>query len=118
MAYTVLLGDEISSGDGAATATAALTTAVSRTISGNDDSFGPQFGSAFDFTLLFDHSVLTIVPTVLLITACPLYLYVRHRNPIQVDRDNLFWAKLVCNRILLSAACEMFEYSPVFFFPS
>lgn len=79
----------------AATAASATTTAVAKTAGRDDSLFGPQLGSTFDFTLLFDHAILTIAPTVLLIAACPLYVYFKHRDPVQVNWDSLFWTKLV-----------------------
>lgn len=78
-----------------------VTTTITETIyRGNDGSFGPQYGSTFDFTLLFDHTIFTIVPTVLIIAACPLYIYFRRRNPVEVERDALFWTKQATASIL------------------
>lgn len=88
-----------------ATATATVTTTVTKTVPGNDNSFGPQYGSSFDFTLLFDHSIFTIVPTVLLITACPLYVYFRRHDAVEVERGPLFWAKMV--RCLLNTVLSI-----------
>lgn len=67
---------------------------ANKSIEGNDGSFGPQYGSRFDLTLLFEHSILTVVPIGLLILACPLYIFVRRRRPIEVERDSLFWSKI------------------------
>lgn len=61
----------------------------------NDNSFGPQLGSKFDFTLLFEHAILTLVPTVLLIAACPFYVCFKRNDKIQVKRGKLFWGKVV-----------------------
>ena len=85
-----------------AIASATINATATKTLPGNDNSFGPQYGNSFDFTLLFDHSMFTIVPTALLITACPLYIYFRRRDPLQVERGRLFWAKMVRQVILLS----------------
>ena len=78
---------------------------VNKTAIGNDNSFGPQYGSAFDFTLLFNDAILTIVPTALLITACPFYIYAKRQDAVKVERGGVFWAKLVC---------FLFTYSPLF----
>lgn len=79
----------------ATTAATTTTTILIGTASGDDGAFGPQLGSRFDFTLLFDHAIIAIAPTIALIAACPLYVYFRHRDPVQVNRDALFWMKLV-----------------------
>lgn len=67
---------------------------ANKSIEGNDGSFGPQYGSSFDLTLLFEHSILTFVPIGLLILACPLYILVRRRRPVEAERDGLFWSKI------------------------
>lgn len=78
-----------------------VTTSITETVyRGDDGSFGPQYGSMFDFTLLFNHTIFTIVPTVLLIAACPLYVCFRRRNPVEAERDALFWTKLATASVL------------------
>lgn len=62
---------------------------------GDDDSFGPQLGSHFDFTLLFEHAVLTILPTSLCIVASPFYIVRYAKSPVCVASSLLLWAKLV-----------------------
>lgn len=59
-----------------------------------DNSFGPQFLDYFDFTLLFEHSILTILPSALIILACPAYIYHNARRAIVADAGALLWAKL------------------------
>lgn len=90
-------GSARADGDGGliALASATINATATKTVPGNDISFGPQYGSSFDFTLLFDHSMFTIVPTALLITACPLYMWFRRRDALQVERGRLFWTKMV-----------------------
>lgn len=93
------VGSARADGDGGliALASATIDATATKTVPGNDNSFGPQYGTSFDFTLLFDHSMFTIVPTALLITACPLYIWFRRRDAVQVERGRLFWSKMVCN---------------------
>lgn len=81
---------------GAGTFTATVTATGNRTAIGSDNSFGPQYGSTFDFTLLFNDAILTIVPTALLISACPFYIYAKRQRAVKVERGGVFWAKLVC----------------------
>lgn len=99
----------------AAAGNTALAAAVNSTVTtiakGSDNSFGPQYGSSFDFTLLFNDTVLTIVPTVLLITACPFYLYYKRQRDIQVERDGAFWGKLVCFALPSSRSSEYRGFS-------
>lgn len=75
-------------------------TTITEEIMGSDNSFGPQHGTAFDFTLLFNDVVLTIIPATFLIAVCPVALYSKRNVEPQVDPSPAFWAKLV--RLLLS----------------
>lgn len=63
-----------------------------------DDTFGPYAGfcrGGFDFTLLFEESILSIVPLVLLIGVIPLrLLYLIRRSP-KVEGGFLLPSKLV-----------------------
>ncbi|EFZ03270.2 ABC transporter, transmembrane domain, type 1 [Metarhizium robertsii ARSEF 23] len=68
---------------------------------GDDDSFGPQLGSHFDFTLLFEHAVLTILPTSLCIVASPFYIVRYAKSPVCVASSLLLWAKLAVLAVLL-----------------
>lgn len=63
-----------------------------------DDTFGPYAGhcrGGFDFTLLFEESILSIVPLVLLIGVIPLRILYLIRRSIKVERGFLLPSKLV-----------------------
>ena len=67
-----------------------------------DDTFGPYAGhcrGGFDFTLLFEESILSIVPLVLLIGVIPLRILYLIRRSVKVERGFLLPTKLVrsCN---------------------
>ncbi|KAK2601519.1 hypothetical protein QQS21_004904 [Conoideocrella luteorostrata] len=66
-----------------------------------DDEFGPQLWPQFDFTLLFEHAIFTIIPSGLLIIASPFYLFYYFRSPIYVTGSALLWAKLAATGGLL-----------------
>lgn len=66
-----------------------------------DNTFGPQFLKSFDLTLLFEHSILTILPSALFILACATYIYHRTRKPVVVDTGALLWAKLAVTSFLV-----------------
>lgn len=66
-----------------------------------DKTFGPQFLNYFDFTLLFEHSILTILPSALLILGCAAYIYYHTQNPVVVDAGALLWAKLAIAFLLV-----------------
>lgn len=40
----------------------------------DDGVFGPQYGQEFDFSMVFNNTILTILPAALLIAACPAYI--------------------------------------------
>lgn len=63
---------------------------------GNDDAFGPQYGSWFDLILQFEQSALGILPTGLLVAAAPLFLYICTHRPAYA---RALWLKLVCLRL-------------------
>lgn len=49
----------------------------------------------FDFTLKFEQTILTILPSALAIAATPLFVYYYVRNPIYVRENTLQRSKLV-----------------------
>ncbi len=64
-----------------------------------DDSFGPHAGTCrggFDFTLLFEETILSILPLVVLCLVVPLRTGYLIRREIKVGRNFLLPAKLVC----------------------
>lgn len=59
-----------------------------------DKTFGPQFLTSIDFTLLFEQSILTLLPSVLLILSCPASVYHYARQAVVVNTGKILWAKL------------------------
>ena len=60
-----------------------------------DDVFGPQLRGTFDFTLVFEQTILSIVPSALFIaTAIPRF-HLLSRRPIEARSGVLLWLKLV-----------------------
>lgn len=61
-----------------------------------DGTFGPQHGQEFDFTMVFNNIILTIIPAALITVACPLYgLASAGKSPMTAKKAPLF-RKLVC----------------------
>ncbi len=59
-----------------------------------DDSFGPRLFGHFDFTLLFEHSMLQIVPASVFLFTLPFYVYkIATCQPV-VRPGRLLWTKL------------------------
>lgn len=73
--------------------------ATNSSVAAGDDSFGPQLNGQFDFTLTFEHVVMTIVPTVIFVCVTPLSVYRLFRKPARVRPGLLLWAKLVSSFI-------------------
>ncbi|KAJ3496548.1 hypothetical protein NLG97_g2578 [Lecanicillium saksenae] len=67
-----------------------------------DSQFGPQLAGQFDFTLLFEHVMFTIVPGVVAILAIPFYLNIALRQIRKVRPGILLWLKLVVGLALLA----------------
>ncbi|KAG4267241.1 hypothetical protein FPRO04_04853 [Fusarium proliferatum] len=59
-----------------------------------DNSFGPQRAGVFDFTILFEQSILSLLPTGLFILLVPLRLYVLWSNERATKSKPLLWAKM------------------------
>ncbi|PNP85151.1 hypothetical protein FNYG_01380 [Fusarium nygamai] len=60
-----------------------------------DNNFGPQRPGVFDFTILFEQSILSLLPTGLFILLVPLRLYVLWNNERVTKSGSLLWAKMV-----------------------
>ena len=60
-----------------------------------DAAFGPQFKDKFDFTLEFEHSILTLAPAVLLIAATPIFFFLYCRRRSIILPGYLLWLKIV-----------------------
>lgn len=61
----------------------------------NDGVFGPQYGDSFDFTMVFDNIIFTILPASLMIGACPIYVAWYYDRVFVTSKKNLLWVKLV-----------------------
>jgi hypothetical protein len=65
---------------------------------GSDDAdarFGPHLAGEFDFTLLFEQSILSILPSSLFIIAAAYRVATLYRKGIQVRAGHSLWLKLV-----------------------
>ncbi|KAF5630704.1 major facilitator family transporter [Fusarium sp. NRRL 25303] len=64
-----------------------------------DDSFGPYAGGCrggFDFTLLFEESILTLPITGLVLLAAPCrVLYLLHKNEVKVENSRWLYCKII-----------------------
>lgn len=60
------------------------------------DTFGPTVPVAFDFTLLFEDTILSILPSALLLFVLPLRILSLRGKPRKVARSLLYENKLVC----------------------
>ncbi len=67
-----------------------------------DALLGPQLPGYFDFTVLFEHATLWLIPTALVILATPFYLSSLRHAQRQVRPGNLLWSKLVCGLALVA----------------
>ncbi|CVL11312.1 related to multidrug resistance-associated protein [Fusarium proliferatum] len=59
-----------------------------------DNSFGPQRAGVFDFTILFEQSILSLLPTGLFILLVPVRLSVLWNNERATKSKPLLWAKM------------------------
>ena len=59
----------------------------------DDGVFGPQYGNLFDFTMVFDNTIFTILPIALSILACPVYVSWYYDRPFVTSKKNLLWVK-------------------------
>ena len=70
-------------------------------LSAVDTGFGPQLAGHFDFTLLFEHILFTIVPAILIILATLAYLNIALRTNPKVAIGPLLWVKgAVCSSLI------------------
>ncbi len=75
----------------------------------SDDSFGPWAGATcrggFDFTLLFEETILSILPSVLVIVVAPIPIIRLAREPPKVRASALDWFKKVWRHPLHLDVC-------------
>lgn len=62
---------------------------------GADVSFGPRFHHRFDFTLKFEHTILSILPSALLILALPVFFWTWYRTAVRCRAGLLLVLKAV-----------------------
>lgn len=73
----------------------ALVAKASTTEQIDDAYFGPQFGQEFDFTMVFDNTILTIIPATIMIGAAPVYMFWYHKAVAKTSKRGPLWVKLV-----------------------
>jgi hypothetical protein len=72
-----------------------------------DDTFGPHAGDCrggLDFTLLFEETILTILPLALILIVAPQRLFYLSKKQVKVDPSPLLHLKLVCDSLLVSSS--------------
>lgn len=78
---------------------------LNSTSSTTDDSFGPFLKipdtTTFDFTLLFEESVLSVLPSGLFLLLLPPRIWQLWRSPRKVTGSYLLTAKIVCLHIYI-----------------
>lgn len=72
----------------------------------SDDRFGPQLPGIFDFTILFEQSIFSLLPTCLFIALAPLRAYALLRRQTVVPTGKHLWLKAV-SRSLTYLACSV-----------
>lgn len=66
-----------------------------------DESFGPRLFGHFDFTLLFEHSILELAPACFLLFVVPFYMYAVSKGTPRARFGLLLWAKLALAAALI-----------------
>lgn len=69
--------------------------------SASDALFGPQLPGHFDFTILFEHAMMWLVPTGLAILVTPFYLKSAMRAERKVRPGKLLWIQMACGLALV-----------------
>ncbi|CEI66013.1 unnamed protein product [Fusarium venenatum] len=84
----------------------------------SDSKFGPHRVGVFDFTILFEQSILSLLPTAVFLLVVPLRLFVLRNNERAVVLGTLLWIKLVTLIVLWSreSSTEIAIAEPVFGF--
>ncbi|KAH7198422.1 P-loop containing nucleoside triphosphate hydrolase protein [Fusarium flagelliforme] len=70
----------------------------------SDDNFGPHRAKTFDFTILFEQSILSLLPTGLFLLLVPLRLFLLRNNEKVSKIGTILWLKLVALVVLWSRA--------------
>ncbi|KAH6718942.1 putative ATP-binding cassette transporter [Leptodontidium sp. MPI-SDFR-AT-0119] len=66
------------------------------------NSFGPTVPNEFDFTILFENTILSILPSALLLLVLPFRIFTLHGKPRKVSKSFLYENKLL---FLVAFAC-------------
>lgn len=61
----------------------------------SDNHFGPHLPGVFDFTILFEQSILSLLPTALFILVASIRVNTLISRPNAVFSGSLLWLKLV-----------------------
>lgn len=61
----------------------------------SDESIGPGNDRIFDFTLVFENSILSILPAAFLLLIAPIHVWKYSRGPKVASAGSLYWARLV-----------------------
>jgi ATP-binding cassette subfamily C (CFTR/MRP) protein 1 len=61
----------------------------------SENNFGPHRVGVFDFTILFEQSILSLLPSVLFLLLVPFRLFVLRNNERAVELGALLWLKSV-----------------------
>lgn len=61
-----------------------------------DQAFGPRFPGLFDFTLRFEHLILTIVPIIVFLLMALWYIWLLYGQPVLTRAGGLSRVKSVC----------------------
>lgn len=72
----------------------------------NNTTFGYELGSFFDYSIVFDHALFTELPNILMIGACPIYIFWYHDQPFVTSKKSLLIVKLVCSYMSSITICN------------
>ncbi|KZL80273.1 abc transporter [Colletotrichum incanum] len=70
-------------------------------MSADDDDFGPQVRGYFDFTVLFEQSILSILPNALFILLAPFRVAYLLHNDARIHSGKILWLKLAAIAVFL-----------------
>jgi ATP-binding cassette subfamily C (CFTR/MRP) protein 1 len=74
----------------------------------DDDDFGPHMPGVFDFTILFEQSILSLLPSVLFVLLMSWRVAYLHRRPQRVSAGPLLWVKMAA---VVVYACLQIAYA-------
>lgn len=77
----------------------------------DDSAFGPHLAHAFDFTIVFEQSILSILPSALFLSASVVRLYALAGRPVKVKSGALLLGKLVRTNFCSSQPLMKLSYN-------